>query len=107
MSTSRVKNKVADAIFRLGTISLYQDNDTKEAQPLLEDAVKNILEEVHNIHSIQSVTNHNKIDKLNLNVLQGEQQWDTFCKKKVKEIKAKPDPDIILDKNNILKRHLH
>ena len=73
---------VADAISRLRTIGLYQDNNTKEAQPLLEDTVENILEELHNIHSIPTVTNYNKIDKLNLNVLQIEQSRRTFARRK-------------------------
>ena len=60
---------VADAVSRLRTIGLYQDNDTKEAEPLLEDAVVNILEEVHNFHSIPTVANYNERDKLNLNIL--------------------------------------
>ena len=96
------KNIVADAISRL--IGLYQDNETKEAQLSLEDADENILEEMHIIHSTPNVANYNKIEKLNLNILWREQQWDNFCKKKVKKIKAKPDPDFILDENNILKK---
>ena len=51
---------VADAVSRLRTISLYQDNDTKEAQLLLDDAVENILEEIHNIHSTPTVANYTK-----------------------------------------------
>ena len=98
------KNTVTDTFSRLRTIRLYQDNYTKEAQPLLEDAAENFLEEVHNIHSIPTAANYNKIDKLYLDILQREQWGDNLCKKKVKEIKTKPDPDFTLDENNILKK---
>ena len=40
------------------------------------------------------------IGKLNLDVLRIE-QWDQFCKNKVKEMKQKPDPNFLLDENSI------
>ena len=65
---------------------------------------ENIIEEIHHIQSTPTATTYNKIDKLNLNILQREQKQNNFSKKKVKEIKAKPDPDFVLDKNSIPKK---
>ena len=94
------KNVVADVISRLRMYGLYQNNNSEEDQPSLEDAVKNIIEEIHNLNSALANTAYVKIDKLNLDLLWREQQWDRICKKKVKEIKMKPDPDFILDENS-------
>ena len=44
------------------------------------------------------------MDQLNLNQLWKELQCNRFCKKKVKEIKMKPDPNFILDENSILRK---
>ena len=93
------KKNVVDAISRLRMFGLYKDNNNEEVQLSLEDSVKNIIEEIHHIHSTSTAATYNKIDKLNLDILWREQQWDNFCKKKVKEIKAEPDPNFILDKN--------
>ena len=68
------KNVVADVISRLRMYGLYQDNNNEEVQLSLEDAVKNILEEIHNINSVPTTTTYNKIDMLNLDLLQREQQ---------------------------------
>ena len=81
-------NMVADVISRLSMFGLYQDNENQEVQLSLEDAVENIIEVIHHIHSTCTATTYNKIDKLNLNFLQREQQQDNVCKK-VKEIKGK------------------
>ena len=93
---------VADAISRWRTYGLYQDNNNEEVQLSLKDAVKNIIEEIHNINSAPTTITYNKIDKLNLYLLWREQQWDSFCKKKVKEIKMRPGPNFILDEKSIL-----
>ena len=56
---------------RLRTYRLYQGNNN-EVQLSLEDAVKNVIEEIHHIDSAPIATTYNKIDKLNLNLLQRE-----------------------------------
>ena len=43
---------VADVIARLRTFGLYQDNDNEEVHLSLEGTLKNIIEEIHHIHSI-------------------------------------------------------
>ena len=50
------KNMVIGVIARLNTFGLYQENDNKEIQLSLEDAVKNIIEEIHHIHSTPTAT---------------------------------------------------
>ena len=98
------KNMVADVIARLRIYGLYQDNNNEEVQLSLEDAVENIIEEIHNINCASTTTTYNKLDKLNLNLLQREQQGDSFCKKKVKEINTTQDPNFILDDSSILRK---
>ena len=44
------------------------------------------------------------MEKLNLDILRKEKQHDRFCKNKVKEMKTKPDPNLLLDENSILRR---
>ena len=102
--TQGKKNMVADVILRLRMYGLYQDTNGEEVQLSLEDAVKNILEEIHNIDSGPTTTAYTKTDKLNLDLLQKEQWQDSFCKRKLKEIKVKPDPGFILDENSILRK---
>ena len=41
------KNVVADVISRLRSYGLYQDNNNEDIQLSLEDAVENIIEEIH------------------------------------------------------------
>ena len=91
-------------ISRQQAFSLYQDNNNKEVHLSLEEAVKSIIEKIHHIPSTPTATTYNKIDKLNLDLLWREQQWDNFGKNKVKEMKTKPDPDFILDKHSILRK---
>ena len=67
------KNMVADAISRPRMYGLYQDNNS-EVQLSLVDAVKNIIEKIHHIKSAPTATTYNKINKLNLDQLQREQQ---------------------------------
>ena len=92
------KNIVTDAISRLRTFGLYYNHDNEETQLSLEDVVKNIIKQIHSIESTPKIPACTKIDKLNLDLLRKEQLCDKFCKKKVKEIKTKPDPSFILDK---------
>ena len=42
--------------------------------------------------------------KINLDMLRKEQQWDQFCKNKVKEMKNKLDPNLVLDDNSFLRK---
>ena len=89
---------VADAISRLRTFVLYQDNNNEEGQLSFKDAIENSVEPTPNTPA------YTKIDKVNLNLLRKEQLHDRLCKKKVKEIKTKPDPSFILDKSSILRK---
>ena len=66
-----------------------------------EDIVKNIIE-VHSADVLLRTLTYNN-GKLNLDVLRKE-QWDQFCKNKVKEMKKKPDPNFLLDDNSILRK---
>ena len=66
--------------------------------------IDNIIEEIHSIESTHKIPAYTKIDKLNHDLLKREQLVDKFCKKKVKEIKTKPDPSFILDENSILRK---
>ena len=97
------KNAVPDAISRLRIFGLYQDNNNVEIQLSLEDAIKNIIKEVHSIEFTTKIPPYTKIDKLNLNLLRKEQLHDRF-RKKVNEIKTKPNPSHILDENSILRK---
>ena len=98
------KNVVADTVFRLRMYRLYQDNSNEEVQLSLEDAVENVIEEIHHIDTAPTTTTYSKIDKLNLNLLLRDQWWDNIYKKKMKEIKAKPDPSFIVGENSILRK---
>ena len=62
-------NMVADALYRLRTYGLYQDNKNEEVQLSLEDAVENFIEEIHHINAAPTATLYNKIGKLNLDLL--------------------------------------
>ena len=63
-------NVAADAISRLRMYWSYQDNNSEEVQLSVEDAVENIIEEIHHINSAPTATTSNKKDKLNLVLLQ-------------------------------------
>ena len=58
------KNIVADAISRLRAFGLYQDHDNEEVQLSLEDAVKNIIKEIHSGESIPKIPIYTKMNKL-------------------------------------------
>ena len=49
------KNVVADAISRLRTFRLYQDNN-EEVQLSLEDVIENIIEKIHSVESTPKTT---------------------------------------------------
>ena len=98
------ENMVADMISRLATFGLYQDNSNEEIQLSLENAIENIIDEIHNVRSAPYTLAYTKIDKLNLDLLSKEQLPDRFFKKNIKDIKTKPEPSFILDKNNILRK---
>ena len=85
------KNVVVNAISRLRTLCLYQDNENKDVPIATEDAIKNIIEEVHSTDVLPRTPTYN-IGKLNLDVLRKEQQQEWFCKTKVKEMKKKQTP---------------
>ena len=95
------KNVVADAISRLRTLGLYQDNGKDDLATTDDDMVENIIEEVHVIEWVPNSAGYN-MEKLNLDVLREEQWQDTFCIKKVKTVRTNQDDSFMLDKNSIL-----
>ena len=64
------KNVVADAISRLRTLGLYQDNGNDNLATTDDDVVENITEEVHAIKWVPNSAGYN-IEKFNLEVLRG------------------------------------
>ena len=97
------KNVVADAITRLWTLGLYQDNDKEDEPSAIEDVLDNTIEEVQSTDTAPRKPAYN-MGKLNLELLRKEQQWDQLCKNKVKDMKKMPDPNFLLDNNNILRK---
>ena len=59
------------------------------------------MKETCNIESTPKIPAYTKIDKLNLDLLRKEQLHYKFCRKKIKDIKTKPDPSFIPDESNI------
>ena len=94
-------NVVADAISRLRTLGLYQDNGNNDLTKMDDDVVHNIEEEVHAIEWVPNSASY-KMEKLNLDVLSEEQQQDTFCMKKAKTMRTKQVDGFVLDENGIL-----
>ena len=94
---------VADAISRLRTLGLYKHNDNEDEPAIIDDIVKNIIEEINSADSAPKQPTYN-VGKLNLEVLKKEQQWGMFCKVKVRDMKKKPDPSFLLDHNSILRK---
>ena len=86
-----MKNVVANAISQLRTLGLYQDNSNEDMPPTVDDVIETIIEEVQTTDIVPGTPAYN-MGKLNLDVLMKEQQWDQFCKNKVKEMNVKPDP---------------
>ena len=72
------KNVVADAISRLRTLGLYQDNVSDNLAKTDDDADDNFVEEVHAIEWVPISTSY-KMEKLNLDILREGQRQDTFC----------------------------
>ena len=95
------KNVVVDAISRLRTLVLYQDNGNDDIATTDDDVVENIEEEVHGIKWVPNPADCN-MEKLNLDILQEEQWQDTFCIKKVKALGMKEDHSFMLGNNSIL-----
>ena len=89
------KNVVTNAISRLRMLGLYQDNGNEDVPPTVDDVIRNIIEEVHSTGIAPKRPVYN-MGKLNLDMLRKGQQWDQFCKNKVKEVKLKPDPNFLL-----------
>ena len=99
------KNVVADAISRLKTMNLYEKY--QEVNPIpsidtVEDALENIIEEVHNM-SIKA-RDYYQNTQLDLEELCREQKFDQFCKNKAKGINSNKPSDFILDNNGILRK---
>ena len=84
-------------------LGLHQDNGNEDVPPTVDDVIKNIIEEVHSTDVAPQRPVYN-MEKLNLDVLRKEQQWDQFCKNKLKELKVKSDPNFLLDDNSILRK---
>ena len=70
----------------------------------VEDALKNIIEEVQNI-SVKA-SNPKQNTQVNLNELHRDLKQDQFCKNKVKSIIADKSSDFIWDNNGILRKIL-
>ena len=94
---------VADAISRLRTLGLYQDNDNEDVPSTVENIVENIIKEIQSADTAPRKPAYN-VGKLNLEVLRKEQQWDQFCKSKIRDMKRTPDPNFLVDHNNILRK---
>ena len=87
------RNVDADAISRLRTLGLYQNNDNKDVPSAIEDIVENIIE-VHSADTAPKKSTYH-VGRLNLEGLRKEQQWDWFCKSKGRDMKKKPDPNFL------------
>ena len=107
------KNVVADTIFRLRTLGLYQDNGNTDLTKTDDDIVNNVMEDVHAIEWIPNLATYKmekfipnlatyKMEKLNLDVLTEVQWQDTFCIKKAKSIRYKEADSFMLDENGKL-----
>ena len=96
------KNVVADAVSRLRILGLYQDSSNEDVSPTVDDVIENIIEEVHSMGITPKRSAYN-VGKLSLDVFGKEQKWDPFCKKKVKELKTKHDPNFLLNGNSVLR----
>ena len=100
------KNVVADMISRLRTLGLYPDCGNTDLAKTDDDIVDNVIEEVHAIEWIPSLSTC-KIEKLNLDALRQAQWQDTFCMKKAKSIISKEVDGSMLDENGILQKWYH
>ena len=75
-------------ISRLRTLGLYQDDGNTDLTKTDVDIVDNVVEELHAIEWIPNTAIY-RMERLNLDVLRGEQWQDTFCMKKAKSIRSK------------------
>ena len=94
------KNVVADTISRLKATNLYEKHQEVNSMPsvdTVEDALENIIEEIHNIK--EKARDYNQNTQLDPNELHGEQKCDQFCKNKAKDINSNKLFDFILDNN--------
>ena len=96
------RNVVADAISRVRTLGLYQNNDNEDVPSSVKMLSKTSSSSPFCRHSPQESTYN--VGKLNLEVLRKEQQWDQFCKSKVKDMKKKANHNFLLDQNSILRK---
>ena len=71
-------NVVADAISRLRTLGLYQENGNDDLAKIDNNMIDNIVEEVHAIEWIPNSAGY-KMESLNLDILREEQWQDTFA----------------------------
>ena len=97
------QNVVADAISRLRTLGLYRDSDNEVELSAVDNIVQNIVKEINSTDSALKKPTYN-VGKLNMEILKKEQQWDKFCKGKVRDLENKPDPTFLLDHNSILRK---
>ena len=86
-----------------GTLGLYRDNDNEDEPSAIDNIVKNIVEEINSADSAPKKPTYN-MGKLNLDVLKKEQQWETFSKGKVRDLKNTRDPHFLLDHSSILRK---
>ena len=94
---------VDDAISRLRTLGLYENNGNEDVPLTIEDMVENIVKEVHTMDTVPKTPAYNT-GKLNQDLQRKAVQWDIFCQFKVKEMKKKPCPSFLLDNNGILRK---
>ena len=79
----------------------------QEVTPILtintiEDALENIIEEIHSINV--KAKNYNQNTQLDLEELSREQKHNQFCKNKAKGINSSKQSDFILDNNRIFRK---
>ena len=94
------KNVVADAISRIRTLGLYQNNSNDDIATVDNNMVQNIVEEVNAIEWVPNLAGYN-MEKLSLAILREEQWQDTFCFKKIKALRAKQVSSFTLGNNSV------
>ena len=95
--SSGKKSVVVNALSRIRTLGLYQDNGNTDLVKSDDDIVDNVVEEVHAIEWIPNSATY-KIKKLNLDELREVQWQDTlnYLHKKAKSIRSKEVDGFIL-----------
>ena len=94
------QNIVAEGIPRLRTLGLYRDYENKEELSTIDDVVENIIKEINSADAAPKKPSYT-MGKLNLYILKEEQQ---FCKGKVRDLKKRPEPNVLLGQNSILRK---